>query len=120
MVTVEREQAATAPETAPNGAPSGVAAGPALPLLPPDTRRLGGEFDVPESGPRTEVRERRPDRRTADRLDPRPQPWAAGKLSLTFSYLLDPGDGTLAVLSRRGSTLPEAPPAVLLALTDPT
>jgi uncharacterized ferritin-like protein (DUF455 family) len=52
MVTVEREQAATAPETAPNGAPSGVAAGPALPLLPPDTRRLGGEFDVPESGRR--------------------------------------------------------------------
>lgn len=26
--------------------------GPALPLLPPDTRRLGGEFDVPESGRR--------------------------------------------------------------------
>jgi uncharacterized ferritin-like protein (DUF455 family) len=25
---------------------------PALPLLPPDTRRLGGEFDVPESGRR--------------------------------------------------------------------
>jgi hypothetical protein len=54
------------------------------------------------------------------RGEPCPQPWAAGKLSLTFSYLLDPGDRTLAVLSRRGSTLPEAPPAVLLALTDPT
>ena len=47
-------------------------------------------------------------------------PRAAGKLSLTFSYLLDPGDGTLPVLSRRGSTLPEAPPAVLLALRDPS
>ncbi len=54
------------------------------------------------------------------RGEPCPQPWAAGKLSLTFSYLLDPGDGTLPVLSRRGSTLPEAPPAVLLALRDPS
>jgi hypothetical protein len=50
---------------------------------------------------------------------PRPQPWAPGKLSLTFSYLLDPGDGSLPVLSRRGSTLPEAPPPVPLTLTGP-
>ena len=35
--------AATAPATA---------RGPHLPLLPPDTRRLGGEFDVPEAGRR--------------------------------------------------------------------
>ena len=60
MVAVERETAATAPNGtakgatngATNGAPAGTLAGPALPLLPPDTRRLGGEFDVPESGRR--------------------------------------------------------------------
>ena len=39
----------TAPTTEQNPTP---AAALPLPLLPPDTRRLGGEFDVPESGRR--------------------------------------------------------------------
>jgi hypothetical protein len=45
-----------------------------------------------------------------------PEPWPAGEHDLTFVCQLDSGDGVTPVLSRRGSSLPEAPPAVTVVL----
>jgi hypothetical protein len=47
------------------------------------------------------------------------QPWSAGTYTWTFVYTLDLGDDSLPVLSRRGSSLPEAPPGVRLRLSRP-
>ncbi|MGH2370808.1 MAG: hypothetical protein ACRDI2_21735, partial [Chloroflexota bacterium] len=52
VATAETKMAAARAKTTVNGAAGNGAVGLTLPLLPPDTRRLGGEFDVPEAGRR--------------------------------------------------------------------
>jgi hypothetical protein len=49
----------------------------------------------------------------------RPQPWTPGAYSLTFVYQLDTGDGSLPILTRRGSAAPEAPPPVTVTIAGP-